>query len=152
MLPTWIPPPFAWMDLNNAAGLGPDQVNQGFQPSVLLKSVSPQQEEALKSPLGSCADSGTSMSKSNATFIWIWKEDLGPVTDSPVQFVLNHSKRRPMSLVQEWLHTWNHILMCRCLMGLGSSWSPSLNLPLCSRVGCKSYLLDHHLLILIALM
>lgn len=107
---SWIPPPFAWMDLNNPAGLGPDQV---FQPSVLLKSVSPQQEEALKSPLGSCADSGTSMSQSNATFTWNWKEDLGPVRDSPVQFVLNQSKRRPMlSLVQEWLHTCNHVLMC----------------------------------------
>lgn len=68
--------------------------------------------------------------------------NLKAVSDSPVQFVLDHSKRHPMlSLVQEWLHACNHILMCQCLTGLGSSYSPPLNLPLCSRVGYKSYLL-----------
>ncbi len=49
-------------------------------------------------------DSGTLISKWNATFNFIWKEDFGPLSNSPVLFLLSPGKMLlTMSLIQKWL-------------------------------------------------
>ncbi len=49
-------------------------------------------------------DSGTLISKWNATFTFIWKEDFGPLSNSPVIFLLNPGKMHLMMfLFQKWL-------------------------------------------------
>ncbi len=49
-------------------------------------------------------DSGTLISKLNATFTFIWKEDFGPLSNSPVLFLLSPCKiLLTMFLFQKWL-------------------------------------------------
>ncbi len=49
-------------------------------------------------------DSGTLISKWNAKFTFIWKEDFGPLSNSPVLFLHSPGKTLLMlSLVQKWL-------------------------------------------------
>ncbi len=49
-------------------------------------------------------DSGTLISKLNAKFTLIWKEDFGPLSNSPVIFLLSHVKMLlTMFLFQKWL-------------------------------------------------
>ncbi len=49
-------------------------------------------------------DSGTLISKLNAKFIFIWKEDLGPLSNSPALFLLSPGKLLlTMFLFQKWL-------------------------------------------------
>ncbi len=49
-------------------------------------------------------DSGTLISKWNAKFTFIWKEDFGPLSNSPVIFLHSPGKTLLMlSLVQKWL-------------------------------------------------
>ncbi len=49
-------------------------------------------------------DSGTLISKGNAKFTFIWKEDFGPLRNSPVLFLLSPSKTLlTMFLFQKWL-------------------------------------------------
>ncbi len=49
-------------------------------------------------------DSGTLISKLNATFPFIWKEDFGPLSNSPVLFLLSPGKMLlTMFLFQKWL-------------------------------------------------
>ncbi len=49
-------------------------------------------------------DSGTLISKRNAKFTFIWKEDFGPVSNSPVLFLLSPGKMLlTMFLFQKWL-------------------------------------------------
>ncbi len=51
-----------------------------------------------------CPDSGTWISKWNATFTFIWKEDFGPLSNSPVLFLLSPGKMLlTMFLFQKWL-------------------------------------------------
>ncbi len=54
--------------------------------------------------LGLVPDSGTLISKLNATFTFIWKEDFGPLSNSPVLFLLSPGKMLlTMFLFQKWL-------------------------------------------------
>ncbi len=49
-------------------------------------------------------DSGTLISKLNAKFTFIWKEDFGPLSNSPVVFLLSPGKMLlTMFLFQKWL-------------------------------------------------
>ncbi len=49
-------------------------------------------------------DSGTLISKLNAKFTFIWKEDFGPLSNSPVLFLLSPGKiLLTMFLFQKWL-------------------------------------------------
>ncbi len=49
-------------------------------------------------------DSGTFISKWNAKFTFIWKEDFGPLNNSPVIFLFRPGKMLlTLSLVQKWL-------------------------------------------------
>ncbi len=49
-------------------------------------------------------DSGTLLSKINAKFTFIWKEDFGPLSYSPVRFLLSPGKMLlTMFLFQKWL-------------------------------------------------
>ncbi len=49
-------------------------------------------------------DSGTLISKWNAKFTFIWKEDFGPLSNSPVLFLHSPGKMLlTLSLVQKWL-------------------------------------------------
>ncbi len=49
-------------------------------------------------------DSGTLISKINAKFTFIWKEDFGPLSNSPVLFLLSPGKMLlTMFLFQKWL-------------------------------------------------
>ncbi len=48
-------------------------------------------------------DSGTLISKWNAKFTFIWKEDFGPLSNSPVLFLHSPGKLLTLSLVQKWL-------------------------------------------------
>ncbi len=49
-------------------------------------------------------DSGTLISKWNAKFTFIWKEDFGPLSNSPVLFLLSPGKMLlAMFLFQKWL-------------------------------------------------
>ncbi len=49
-------------------------------------------------------DSGTLISKWNAKFTFIWKEDFGPLSNSPVLFLLSPGKMLlTLSLFQKWL-------------------------------------------------
>ncbi len=48
-------------------------------------------------------DSGTLISKWNATFTFIWKEDFGPLSNSPVMFLFSPGKMLlTLFLVQKW--------------------------------------------------
>ncbi len=55
-------------------------------------------------PLQSSSRLQTLISKSNAKFTCIWKENFGPLSNSPVLFLLSQGKALLMlSLVQKWL-------------------------------------------------
>ncbi len=57
-------------------------------------------------------DSGTLVYKWNATFTLIWKEDFGPLSNSPVIFLLSPGKMLlTMFLIQKWLQLFSW----RCL-------------------------------------
>ncbi len=47
-------------------------------------------------------DSGTLISKLNAKFTFIWKEDFGPLSNSPVIFLFSPGKM-PLMMFQKWL-------------------------------------------------
>ncbi len=49
-----------------------------------------------------CPDSGTLISKWNAKFTFIWKEDFGPLSNSLVIFLLSSGKMLP-TMFQKWL-------------------------------------------------
>ncbi len=82
------------------------QTSQHPKSSLTLET-SPWTSSSLDSvPLQSSSRLQTLISKWNAKFTFIWKEDFGPLSNSPVIFLLSPGKMLlTLSLVQKWLGT-----------------------------------------------